>query len=142
MPEGRPRDYQLAKVYAAEKQFDGYCLQSVGAVESFVKRVVRSATWRRMTAVKRVEVRRVSRRRWYAADRETRFRGFVALRGDVASYPMDVIIHELSHIPVPNACADHGPEFCRVELALVRRFMGPEAEADLRSLFQKHGVEF
>jgi len=141
MPEGRPRDYQVGKVYAAEHGFDGYAFTSAGAVQAFVKRVLRSATWKRLSVVRVVEVKIVSRRRWYAGDREGRFRGFVALRGDAKTYGMEIVIHELTHITIPNTLPDHGREFCRNELILVRRFMGPEAEADLRSRFEAHGVE-
>lgn len=136
------RDFQRARVYATDKPFNGYRLQSADAVCTFIGRILRSAWWRKRSAVRKVEVREVSRARYYSADRETRYRGYVVLRGDAKTHDEGVILHELAHILTPVNVSVHGAEFCRNYLNLVLKWMGPEAFCDLKSRFTEGGVQY
>ena len=136
------RDFQRARVYAAERTLHGYLLRTADAVRSYVDRIVRSAWWRRRCIVGEVEVYEVSRSRYYSADRESRYVGYVILRGDAKTHDEATILHELAHILTPAGFADHGEEFCRNYLDLVCKFMGPEAAEDLGDRFTRGGVKF
>lgn len=53
-----------------------------------------------------------------------------------------VILHELSHGVQPRPSAAHGPEFCGVFLALVRKFMSKEDAALLEKRFRERRVMY
>lgn len=136
------RDFQRARVYAAERNFHGYRLQTADAVRSYVGRIVRSAWWQRRSAVREVEVHEISRARYYSADRESRYVGFVILRGDAKAHDESTILHELAHILTPANVSVHGPEFCHDYLNFVLKWMGPEAFVDLKSRFTRKKVQY
>jgi putative metallohydrolase (TIGR04338 family) len=143
----RQRDYQISRVYAAEAGFAGYEFVSVDAVRSYCDRILRSAWWRKRSAIRHIEYRTMSRYRWYAADRKGEARGkddkaFVRLRGDVKGHDQATILHELAHILTDDTEPTHGRVFCQNELALILKWMSPEAENDLRARLIANDVEF
>jgi len=52
------------------------------------------------------------------------------------------VYHALAHLIVTDDnIAWHGPEFCRLELEMVRRFYSSSVESNLRTEFRKRGVK-
>lgn len=124
----RPRDTQRSRLYAAEMIVRrGQEFTSVAEMQQYVDTVV---------------ARRWFRSRWGSRSVEVRDgRGFRRAtcypRGDSAVVYMPrrsrcqlVLLHEIAHAVQPPGTAWHGPEFCRIYLALVRHFMG-QAEGTL-----------
>lgn len=50
------------------------------------------------------------------------------------------VLHELAHLVSPDP-EPHGVDFVATELALIRRFCGFDAYAELRAAFTRHGVD-
>ena len=141
--DGRPRDSQRKRVYESEKDAFGreYWLDegdwvTLIGVERFVASVTRSRWWRARGGPAEVEVRR---------GRSNQRRGKAHPERAVISLPRFTwrrwyVLHELAHLLAPRRAAWHGPEFCRVYLALLDRF-GHDGEGKaLRAAFDARRV--
>lgn len=141
----RPRDSQKARLYDAERVTPTYQAGTFGGtgrrfativeIESFVIEVLDSrwfqARWgRRMVAVEK------SQGTWSRAYG----RGLIVMGHRDHWQPM-IVLHELAHTVTDPIYAGHGKEFAAAYLALVGRFIGAEAEADLRAAFIERKVK-
>jgi putative metallohydrolase (TIGR04338 family) len=52
-----------------------------------------------------------------------------------------ILLHELAHLLVPRSFVAHGPEFCRMLIRLVERYMGQEEAAWLLEAYQAEDVQ-
>lgn len=145
----RPRDSQRSKVYAAERSvFSGgshrpELLLTEAQLRRWLKTITTSTWWRR----------RHDEDRWprHAPYLEFGDRGGSAhyqpwtrtIRLRPGSMRRWVLLHELAHHVSSNVNeAAHGWEFCAAYLALVRKWLGVEAERKLRAAFRTHGVRY
>lgn len=53
-----------------------------------------------------------------------------------------VLLHEVTHMVIPSRFAWHGPEFAKVYLALVERFIGADEALLLRTAYKQKGVTY
>lgn len=142
------RDSQRQRAYAAERAaFSGmfYAREAPNAFQTFqdvlryVRRVERSATWEKMLAltgrqrVESLDVRR-GKSNWKATG------GKRKLVLPQWAWTVPIILHEMAHAAVPGA--RHNWPWAQVYLRLVRRFIGAEAHARLKSAFDEHGVKY
>lgn len=150
-PRGRGnRDSQRGKVYAAERAIPELrVIQFVDldAVAKYARSVVASKWWARQMGYK-PELRVVSKRARSGAHCSVIARlGTKYVKAELAfsvgSFSKMIVLHELAHIPkTPTGEGAHGRSFCRLYLALVRRFLGCEIEACLRREMKEHGVKW
>lgn len=118
------------------------------AAQRYVDRIVASAWWRATCPnvawpVVKVEVREGRQGGGYCLYRAARYRAGVKmtirlghghLHGCPAIADRWVILHELAHVlAVRGGHRGHGRDFARAYLALVRRWLGPDAAAALRA---------
>lgn len=133
------RDSQRSKVYKAEevlKEGD-VRLDTVPEIQSYVDRLIKSAWFRRRwPSVKSVIVK----------DGRGRIRAGASDDGSIlmpfwCRYRY-IVLHEISHLLPDWNVADHGPEFCKVYLELVKHCMGRDAWEKLRTSFKNNRVKW
>jgi len=135
-----PRDSQRSKLYHAEASAPkGQHFASVGDIQNHVDRITTSLWWRNRSATVKVYVKD-GRGRRKAGAWTNRALGFLTMPR-WSRYEL-CILHELAHVMTPRKYADHGREFVRSFLALVDRWMGKQAAADLRESFRQHRVKW
>jgi hypothetical protein len=138
----KSRDSQRSKVY----RVDGWLLDrqefyigpTLRASEAFIKKVTGNKwvvrKWGRITP----EVKDGRAGRWARG-------GTKNIILPVWARHRGIILHELAHgykdKNFPFA-ADHGREFCRIYLDLVRRFLGPEVEVEMKDKLREHRVRW
>ena len=136
------RDNQRAKLYRAERESlreHGCTFKDLKEVNKYIDRILRSSYWKKLHGSSHMEVRDGRGRRSACAfDRQT-----IALpkwaRSDV------IILHELAHTVVNfnyKKVADHGREFAKEYLGLVKRFMGREYYLILKESYKKNHVHY
>lgn len=144
----KPRDSQRSKVYKAE--WDALhpisaMYPEVADVQAFVDRIQRSRwfkkRWPRMLRIIVLDGR--GRRRGGGKYRGLGMGTIKLPRWTRSSY---YILHELAHVLTTRMyglrAADHGPEFCSIYMALIKRWMGPDAAALLRSAYKSSRVKW
>jgi putative metallohydrolase (TIGR04338 family) len=147
------RDMQKGKLYRAERQHSAFRHVRVSDWENSAKEFDDGS--KPMTIQETIAyVNRVQNSRWFInrfgrkTIRVRDGRGTTIARsygGEIniprwARHPM-VILHEMAHEANPYRPA-HGREYAKVFLALVTRFVGKEAGAELRELFRENRVKF
>lgn len=142
------RDSQRQRAYNAERAaFSGmlYARETPDAFQTFqdvlryVRRIERSATWEKMLALTdRRRVGTLDVRQGKSNWRATGSRWELVLPQWAWTVP--IVLHEMAHAAVPGA--RHNWPWAQVYLRLVRRFIGVEAHARLKSAFDEHGVKY
>jgi|MudIll2142460700_1097286.scaffolds.fasta_scaffold01173_2 hypothetical protein len=123
-----PRDFQRAKVYAAEHASpDGPAFFSLFGMQTFVDRITRTRFWRKRAALRYwsitcalyIPAKAESLDIW--ADRRQSKIWIARSKKSDAPIPVseEELIHELSHF---IATPGHGPDFVRALLDMTRRF--------------------
>lgn len=162
----RKRDNQKGRLYSAERgAFIGFhrsVYSSDEAIQKYVDKIVNSSWWKKHTNISHVIVDSGKKRAGADAWREYRIfpvkgkttgvRNEIRLRiGRIRFAPglrnHFVALHELSHIVIydiqrENKWTDHGPEFAKVYLALVHKFLGKHYEDNLKESFKRHKVSY
>jgi putative metallohydrolase (TIGR04338 family) len=155
--EKKPRDSQRSKVYKAEHLFTGENghLQKKNASLDFWnkylnERVVKSKWFGknfRITYDFRFKTK--DGRGCRSANARTYHLGYQSdyARLGIITLPLwarqeIVVLHEAAHVVTHPKYADHGPEFCRNFLKLVRHFMGVEVEKKLKKSFAEKKVRW
>lgn len=137
----RTRDNQRARLYRAEghQHMRFAChlmaeppLKQLADLRAFVERLHSSPWWRqRFGGHYRIDVRDGRGRQAAGGWRRPNGTGVVTLPRWARNRL--TVLHELAHAVQPRGSASHGPEFCRLYLDLVRRWMGPEFARRLRT---------
>jgi putative metallohydrolase (TIGR04338 family) len=143
------RDFQRSKVYAAERSaLSGDPTPdwaTVKEVQVFVNRITRTQWWLKRSWNERHRNREVlvvdgrgssSGRAFWSARRRT---AVIALPRWARS--RWVVCHELAHLMTPDRFAPHGAEWAANYLALVRRWIGPDAADALEASFVRDRVK-
>lgn len=161
---GQKRDTQRARVYRAERAaFYGYngsgekqllygkSYDTLRGKRNRVKKIVSSKWWKKKSRASSIQVRHFDKQ-LYGGEAYT-FSIYMGIR-EADEW---VLIHELAHVLLKTARFDysrkigipytydiraHGRAYCRIFLALVRRFIGTEAYHALRLSFKKHNVKY
>ena len=162
---GSKRDTQRARVYRAERAafytyngsgnkqlLFGKSYDSLRGKRNRVKDIVSSKWWGDKSRATSVQVRHYDKQ-LYGGEAYT----YLILMGIREDSEL-ILIHELAHILQKTACYDyprkmgipartsdiraHGRAYCRIFLAMVRRFIGVEAHNALRLSFKKHNVKY
>lgn len=138
----RPRDTQRARLYRAEKPSGGLHprpeFDRAREVQAWVNRITRSRWWRgRFPRCGWINVKDGRGRRVACG---TRYWNHGEVRLPRWSRSRLVILHEVAHCVQPRGTASHGPEFARLYLDLVRRWIGPEEAARLREGMRRERV--
>ncbi len=124
------RDSQKQKLYSAENRAlgGGRLLDSIQDCQALVDMICKSRFWKSLL--------RRNGKEWMIAERihciptkkgsgvATWCEGERIIRLPKASFKTWIIIHELAHAATPNKAPNHGPEYARTYLQLVKRFMG------------------
>jgi len=157
MLEKKPRDSQRSKVYKAEHLFIGENdhLQIKNKnldfwTEYLSKKVVKSKWFgNNFKVTNGFRFKTKDGRGCRRATAKTFYMGYQkdCVRLGVITLPLwarqeIVVLHESAHVVTHPRYADHGPEFCRNFLKLVRHFMGVEAEKKLKKYFANNKVRW
>jgi hypothetical protein len=133
------RDSQQKRVYDAERGVpEGFVWDSIVGAQYYVDRLLTSPWWQQhFPSVRDVVVLDVGSR--------PSSRGPKGVHGgaiELSNVMCDqlTVLHELAHIASPPATADHGAEFARIYLLLVRHYMGNGVAAKLACNFDAHRV--
>jgi putative metallohydrolase (TIGR04338 family) len=157
---GRERDSQRSKVYAAEQRIhlDSPCV-ALSELREWINDTVVTSRWFHsrwpLGGVIRLKDGR-GRRRACAYPIFTNYHlnsnySQPSPKGGVIKLPRwsrtrIIALHELAHIIIrwhfPYKVAAHGKEFCGVYLQLVKRWMGQEYYLQLRSAFKETGAKY
>jgi len=144
----QPRDQQAKKVFVAEDNFGrGKEFDSLAEIQVWVDKIVASRWWKNRSPFKYVRIMSGQVNALAAWSRPRGKRLYVpTLKLPKWARRELVILHELCHhmtdpSPHHRRYADHGPEFCKNLLALVKRWMGQDAATDLRASFKTSGVK-
>lgn len=132
----RPRDSQRAALYAAENFIrEVRHFPEISNCQRYVDEVLRSRWWKiRYPHIEHVLVRSGRGQSAIATPGPFTIALPRAMRTD------RTMLHELCHFATPWRHASHGPEFARIYLQLVRRFIGARSARSLRGAFQIFGV--
>ena len=126
------KDTQKQKLYNAEvvlHRFDVFFKNTLD-LDAYVNRIVSSEWWHERKGppkVKAIVSRRDSRR---ADARKNGYYGGTSHGCPIIKLPgswavcQSVILHEMAHLITPDAVQDHGPEYARNYLDIVREFKG------------------
>lgn len=130
----RLRDNQRVRVYRAERVLHGQEKLDWQETQEWVAEITRTAWWRNRGG-RAVLVSDGRGRR-----KPCSFGGEISIPRSARMRV--VILHELAHelTWTRRPVASHGPEFVGNLLALVGRFMGPEATKQLRGSYRKNRV--
>ncbi len=141
------RDNQRQRVYNAERtipQWGADRIDDIHALRKYVKKITKSAWYRKRMAKNAdafrwadIEVRDGRCRRNAGG---CRFNGYITM--PKWSRTRLVILHEIAHVCQPRISAGHGREYCKVYLALVKKWIGKEASLALKTAFDEHGVKY
>ncbi len=134
------RDNQRQRVYDAENTVTHGAdrLDEVRDIEKFLKRITKSAWYkRRFTRWATIEVKDGRRRRRACGSSS---RGYINMPR--WSRTRKIVLHEVAHVVQPSCTAWHGREFCKIYLALVKKWIGREAYDALKAAFKEHGVKY
>lgn len=147
----RPRDSQRKKVYRAESewtrllrlggQFEQLKMPDIPSIQVWVDNILRSYQWKT----------HFSKIGYYDEVKVKDGRGRRSACGRMYSISLPVwardrgvILHELAHSAMarkhPRA-ATHGPEFCKIFLMLVKRWLGDDAKRELKACMRTKGVK-
>lgn len=139
------RDSQRQKLYDAEREAFTYN-QDFSSWEELVKYVdkLTSSYWYKSRCA-HLPILKYSGHK-YRGGATCNYRTIVF---GVNSYCKWIVIHELSHVIINylyqfelNKIAGHGPEFAKMYLEMIGRFLGEEARETLRKSYVKYGVKF
>lgn len=147
----KPRDSQRQKLYDAECAFNHatHRLETLEEVQEYVDSITRTRWWKS---------------RYFGSFENSgwRFRGNGKYqvrikdgRGSATSYRLrgevkmphwsrykGIVLHELAHQLVPPQYAGHGPEFAKMYLLMVKRYMGRDAWRFLKWQFDRYGIKY
>lgn len=140
----KPRDSQRARLYRAERGRLGEPsvhappTMTMTEIRRWVGRLTRSSWWRRRFPGCRYIAVRDGRGRRSAAGQNCGHFGVIKLPR-WARNPL-VVLHEVAHAVQPRRTAAHGPEFARIYLDLVRRWIGPRTAVRLNTAMRRERV--
>lgn len=156
----RKRDSQKNKLYIAERvafpAFHHVTYATDEAIQkNYIAKIVKSSWWKKHCSVTCVLVEKGKR---VGADAFQEMRRYQRPDGSFVRLPTGIIrygnsmrneyvtLHELAHIIIwdhqkEHRWTDHGPEFAKVFLMLVRRFLGKSSEKTLKDAFKEHRVD-
>jgi putative metallohydrolase (TIGR04338 family) len=150
-----PRDSQKSKVYRAERlawwgaQDSPYLpddeFRTVAQCLALVDQITSSRWWKNRCRIGTVKVFDGRGTRFARAGHfgyRSRGKNGWGINLPRWSRSKPVILHELAHIMTNGWHRGHGRHFCRNYLALVSRWMGKEAAAELRSAFKTCRVKW
>jgi len=136
------RDTQRSKVYHAERviHHHGKQFKNMEEVDAYVIRICKTAFWKKLHGAYHIEIK----------DGRGRRRACAFNWGTIAlprwARQEAIILHELAHTLVNfdnyNFTAWHGKEFAKTYLLLVKRFMGKEEHAKLKTSFKENHVHY
>ena len=142
-----PRDFQRARVYAAEKVAWGawserHVWDSMDEVRAAVNRIIRSDFWQDRDLPEEVIVgdgrgRRSACSEWY---REMPGPWVPHVKFPKFCRSIEMVVHEMAHIAAPALAGGHGEEFVGWYLELAWEFIGPDAAERLADAFRDGGV--
>ncbi len=135
-------DTQRQRVYAAERLVgEEPILASLVVVQAWIDNIVASDWWQKRFG----QITKI-----IALDGRGRINGIAGrltghpevgyVRLPKATRHRLYILHEMAHVAQPQWSACHGKEFCRVFMALVRRWMGRQTAHALRNAFRRKVV--
>jgi hypothetical protein len=137
----KKRDSQKSKVYKSErelkKKYIGY-MKSQEETEAYIHKVFASYFVRANFPDKKwdsIQVKFGYGRPW--ADHSI---GVIKLSSDLPDCNKLISLHEIAHILTPGEW--HSRVYVNAYLKLVKRFLGKEAWAELKSNFRKNGVKW
>ncbi len=133
------RDNQRQRVYNAERTTTMWTsperIDDIHALRKYVKKICKSAWYRRrFVRYPLIEVGDGRRRRKAGG-------GWGEINMPRWSRFKLVILHEMAHA-VHTYQPWHGREFCKIYLAMVKKWIGKEAYAGLKLAFDEHGVKY
>jgi putative metallohydrolase (TIGR04338 family) len=143
------RDNQRQRVYNAERDTPMWSnsprIDDIDALRKYVSKICKSAWYRKRAARnagkafrwREIEVGDGRRRRNACGNR---WQGYIKM--PVWSRNVLVILHEVAHVCQPDVSAGHGREYCKIYLALVKKWMGRVEYELLKIAFKKHGVKY
>lgn len=141
--DGRPRDSQRSRVYAAERAWAaemGYPNRGDFAdraeVQAYVDRVTRSRWWLDRGGRRQITVSPGKKRGAFS------YNGRAEISVPRAMMRRWVVLHELAHQLSPRHEASHGRTFARRYLAVVQHYLGTDAAKALRRHFREHKVRW
>lgn len=138
----RIHDTQRERVYAAERLVgEEPIFESLTAVQAWIDGIVASDWWqKRFPKIKKIVALDGRGRNNGVGGRLTGHPEIGYVRLPKATRYRLYILHEMAHVAQPQWSACHGKEFCRVFMALVRRWMGRAAAHALRNAFRRNVV--
>lgn len=133
------RDSQRSRLYKAERMVSdkGPHLKTVDEIQTTVNAICRSRWFRNRFGKVQIRVKDGRGRRhagglgYHYADATV---GYITM--PKWSRYLLFILHEIGHVVTPYGVADHGREFARIFLQLVRWRMGTEAASELQAAYQ------
>jgi putative metallohydrolase (TIGR04338 family) len=138
----KTRDNQRAKIYRAEREGLGglsYLFKDLKDVNKYIDYILRSSYWKKLNGSPYIDVRDGRGRRSACAFNKHTIALPRWARTDV------FVLHELTHTVVNfnyTKVADHGREFAKEFLGLVKRFMGKECYLILKESYKKNHVHY
>jgi putative metallohydrolase (TIGR04338 family) len=138
----RVPDTQRERVYAAERLMgDGSLFSSLAAVQEWIDEILASDWWKkRFPKITKIIALDGRGRNNGIAGHLAGHPGIGYVRLPKATRHRLYILHEMAHVAQPQWTAWHGKHFCRVFMALVRRWMGRETAHALRNAFRRSVV--
>lgn len=146
-PSPRPRDFQRAKFYSAEKLIEkGESFPVLNNLQSYVNNIVRSNWWKKeFPYIASITVKDGRRRRRGSGGRFNYYRptstaGYIKMPKwtRYESY----ILHEMAHVVQHPADSAHGKEFCSLYLHIVKEVMGQNVADQLVLAYRLQKIEW
>lgn len=146
----RDRDFQKLKLYKAEKETDleEKAFDTLQELRDYVKTITTSRWWKTNSEIETVIVNSYKNTTFYRAwgnydDVSDELIGYIILPYD--GWTESAVMHMLAHImnlvgTMQHGYSNHGIEFVKNYLALVKKFMGNNAWNKLRKSFTHNGV--
>jgi putative metallohydrolase (TIGR04338 family) len=139
---GKLRDQQRAAVYKAEGEAGAARGEemSLKAIQDLMTRVMGTVWFQKNWPDRKIFHLYDGRRRSAACG--GRLNGGIFVKLPKWSRREMIVLHEMAHGVQPRNSAAHGPEFCMIYLAFVRRFLGEAQALELEAKFKQHGVAY
>lgn len=146
----RPRDSQRSRLYAAEWEMFGWPKMEFKSMDN-----LKDYFWKVLNN-RHVQNKYPVARSMVAGNIETKIANGAGLRETMIIWDGDrvwvsfprrartkwAVIHEIAHLVAPQDAAEHGREFARTYLHLVKLFYGKPAEDKFKAAMKKHQCKY
>lgn len=147
-PIRRPRDFQRAAFYAAEKLIDrGQSFPILKDLQKYVDDIVCSPWWsKEFPYIPVIAVKDGRRRRRGAGGRYNYYNPSRSAIGYIKMPKWtryeSYILHEIAHVVQHPADSAHGEEFCSLYLHIVKEVMGPHVADQLVLAYRLRNIKW